>query len=86
MAKKSDRKEGSAGILPSTRRTTSDSAYYSELSAHLLLHSGDSLRRLLDFSKFVPRQNLTAFLTKYEIFKLVVDVPGSLVECGVFHG
>jgi hypothetical protein len=42
--------------------------------------------KMENFPKYVKRQNLTRFLALYEIFKLVVDVKGSIVECGVNHG
>ncbi len=42
--------------------------------------------KLENFPKYVRRQNLTRFLALYEIFKLIVDVKGSIVECGVHEG
>lgn len=42
--------------------------------------------KLENFPKYVRRQNLTRFIALYEIFKQVVDVKGSIVECGVFRG
>ena len=42
--------------------------------------------KMENFPKYVKRQNLTRFLAMYEIFKLVTDVKGSIVECGVNHG
>ena len=39
-----------------------------------------------NFPKYVPRQYLSYFLMKYEIFKKVLGVHGSIVECGVFQG
>lgn len=39
-----------------------------------------------NFPKYVRRQNLTRFLVLYEIFKKVLNVKGSVVECGVNHG
>lgn len=38
------------------------------------------------FPKFVSRQSMAKFLTKYEIFKKILPVNGSIVECGVLHG
>ena len=40
----------------------------------------------MNFPLYVPRQDLTRFLCKYEIFKRVLNVQGSIVECGVFFG
>ena len=42
--------------------------------------------RLENFPKYVRRQHLKRFLALYEIFKLVLPVKGSIVECGVFRG
>ncbi|MDB5703908.1 MAG: dTDP-6-deoxy-L-hexose 3-O-methyltransferase [Sphingomonas bacterium] len=39
-----------------------------------------------NFPKYVRRQNLTRFLALYEIFKRILPVKGSVVECGVNHG
>lgn len=42
--------------------------------------------KIENFPKYVRRQNLTRFLVLYEIFKRVLNVKGSIVECGVNHG
>jgi hypothetical protein len=42
--------------------------------------------RLENFPKYVRRQNLTRFLALYEIFKRVLTVKGSVIECGVNRG
>ncbi|OPH82074.1 TylF/MycF/NovP-related O-methyltransferase [Nitrobacter vulgaris] len=43
-------------------------------------------KKIENFPKYVRRQNLTRFLALYEIFKQVVEVKGSIVECGVHQG
>ncbi len=47
---------------------------------------GTTESKLDNFPKYVRRQALTRFLALYEIFKLVLPVKGSVVECGVFEG
>jgi Macrocin-O-methyltransferase (TylF) len=42
--------------------------------------------KIENFPKYVRRQNLTRFLALYEIFKRVLHVKGSIVECGVHQG
>lgn len=42
--------------------------------------------KLENFTKYVRRQHLKRFLALYEVFKLVMPVKGSIVECGVFRG
>ncbi|MBX7148138.1 TylF/MycF family methyltransferase [bacterium] len=43
-------------------------------------------KKIENFPKYVRRQNITRFLALYEIFKRVLPVKGSIVECGVFRG
>lgn len=43
-------------------------------------------QKIENFPKYVRRQNLTRFLALYEIFKMALDVKGSVIECGVNHG
>ncbi|HEY1455007.1 MAG TPA: TylF/MycF/NovP-related O-methyltransferase [Candidatus Dormibacteraeota bacterium] len=42
--------------------------------------------RLENFPKYVRRQHLTRLLVFYEVFKRVMGVKGSIVECGVNRG
>jgi len=42
--------------------------------------------RLENFPKYVRRQYLKRFLAMYEVFKRVLPVKGSVIECGVYHG
>ena len=49
--------------------------------------SGDPIEvRLENFPKYVRRQHLKRFLALYELFKLVLNVKGSIIDCGVFRG
>ena len=45
-----------------------------------------SLEKLMNFQMYVPRQTLTNLLVKYEIFKRILNVHGSIIECGVGFG
>jgi hypothetical protein len=42
--------------------------------------------KLNAFPRFVDRSYLSRFLVRYELFKKVLDVQGSAIECGVFDG
>ncbi len=42
--------------------------------------------KLDNFEKYVRRQSLARFLARYELFKMQMDIKGSIVECGVHHG
>ena len=46
----------------------------------------DLIEKIEAFPKFASRQAIAKFLTKYEIFKRILTVNGSIVECGVLHG
>jgi hypothetical protein len=43
-------------------------------------------KKMDNFEKFVPRQALSRFLARYELFKMIKDVKGDIVECGVYYG
>ncbi len=53
----------------------------------LLISCPNSIEtKLENFTKYVRRQKITRFLALYEIFKQILDVKGSIIECGVYHG
>lgn len=61
--------------------------YAAAALAELFEKSSDPIEtRLESFPKYVRRQNLTRFLALYEVFKRVLAVKGSIVECGVHRG
>ena len=43
-------------------------------------------KKIENFPKYVKRQNLTRFLALYELYKRILPIKGSIVECGVFRG
>ncbi|PDT58080.1 dTDP-6-deoxy-L-hexose 3-O-methyltransferase [Bradyrhizobium diazoefficiens] len=73
-------------MLDPKTQTPENERYYSEIEEYFQHSAGDVLARLRDFPKYVPRQNLSHFLAKNEIFKEILDVHGHIVECGVFMG
>ena len=44
------------------------------------------IEKIEAFPKYVTRQSIAKFITKYEIFKKILYVNGSIVECGVLYG
>lgn len=49
--------------------------------------SPDSIEtKLENFPKYIRRQKLTRLIALYELFKKVLHIKGSIIECGVFHG
>jgi hypothetical protein len=42
--------------------------------------------KLDNFERYVRRQQISRFLVRYELFKMTLQVKGSIVECGVHNG
>jgi len=67
-------------------RTEEELGYAGGLE-RLLRDSGYShVERMMNFPLYAPRQDVARFLVKHEIFRRVLHVQGSVVECGVFFG
>lgn len=63
-----------------------DYVYREALEQFISESSGTLTEKIENFARYVPRQNLARFLARYEIFKQIIDIQGSIVECGVFMG
>lgn len=48
--------------------------------------AGTFVEKMENFPKYVSRQSMARYMALYEIFKLVLPVQGSIVECGVNWG
>lgn len=46
----------------------------------------EPMEKLDAFPRYATRQAIAKFLTKYEIYKRILHVNGSIIECGVLHG
>jgi hypothetical protein len=68
------------------KSTDSEVEYRVGLESYFDNSVGSKVEKLQSFAKFVPRQNLTNFISKYEIFKQILPVQGSIIECGVYLG
>jgi Macrocin-O-methyltransferase (TylF) len=61
--------------------------YYWEQVEQLVKRRGYSLRDVLQhFPAYLMRRDLTKFLSHSELFKHVVDLPGCVVELGIYRG
>lgn len=47
---------------------------------------GTNLAKLENFTKYVPRESITRFLVRDEVFKMQLDVHGSILDFGVRRG
>lgn len=75
----------SPNIEPS--RTTADEvSYRSDLEAYYAASPFSHVEKLQNFAKYVPVQDLRKFLCRLELFRRVLHVHGSVVECGVLYG
>lgn len=67
-------------------RTTTEETVGKNI-AHIFDTGHDSTEiKLENFPKYVRRQALKRFLSMYELFKLILPIKGSVVECGVYKG
>lgn len=74
-----------------TKSTTFDSkkrdnAYWSSLDKLFKQRKYKSKEILRNWPSYVMRRDLRRFLSHYEIFKHTIDLPGCVVELGVFKG
>ena len=70
----------------STTRSEKEQTYAERMEQCIAESPFSSLERLQNFSLYTPRQDLTNFLVRYEIFKRVLTIQGSIAECGVLRG
>jgi len=75
-----------SGFFEPRTNTARDQEYRERISAHFESAKGTTYEKLWSFARFVPRQRLTMFLSKYEIMKKILEVQGSVVEVGVHFG
>lgn len=60
--------------------------YRNALEDYYSNSKGTNVWKLQNFPKYVPRQSLTRFIVRYEIFKKILNIQGSIVEIGVLDG
>lgn len=66
--------------------TKDEEQYYRDLEAHFHSSSGSHDDKMQSFPRFVSRQVQSIYLLKWELFKQILDVHGSIVEMGVLMG
>lgn len=70
----------------STTRSAKELSYAQQMEQCIAASPFSNGERLQNFTLYTPRQDLTNFLIRYEIFKRVLKVQGSIIECGVLRG
>lgn len=67
-------------------RTTNELQYQEKMGKFFMEASGSIFEKLSNFTRFVSRQDLALFLYKYELYKKILDIHGSILEFGVYRG
>jgi hypothetical protein len=67
-------------------QTPKDSEYYERLGKYFDDSLGTNLDKLRAFPKYAPVAEIGRFLAKSKLFEQILNVHGSIVECGVFMG
>jgi hypothetical protein len=75
-----------ARFLEPKRQTEKEIEYRVELEEYYKKSIGNNVEKLQNFAKYVPTQDLRKFVCRYELFKKILNVHGSIVECGTLFG
>jgi len=63
-----------------------DAAYKTAMESHLCALGRPLSYIAENFPKYCRRQELTRFLARHEMFQKILEVKGSIIECGVYSG
>jgi hypothetical protein len=77
---------GEAYRFSASTRSARELEYMTRLERRIEASPFSATERMMNFPLYTPRQDIARFLCKYEIFKRILGVQGSIVECGVFFG
>jgi len=70
----------------SKRNKKSEIDYRFQLQEHFNDCNGSVYEKLENFTNHISRQSTARFLALYEIYKLILPIHGSIIECGVNWG
>jgi hypothetical protein len=73
-------------FLEPARTTQKEIEFRIELEKYFKKSIGSNVEKLQNFAKYVPTQDLRKFICRYEVFKKILHIHGSIVECGVLYG
>lgn len=86
MGKQARKSNAGGAPLAGGFRTNAEQLEGSRNAQCFQRHPGSLETKLDNFPKYVRRQALTRFLALYEIFKQILPIKGSVIECGVYEG
>lgn len=79
-------KKYKSSALSINRNSNENLKYYDKLVDFYNSDDSDVLLKLRSFAIYTPRQVISDYLARYYLFEKIINVPGSIVECGVFNG
>jgi len=79
-------KKDPSRFLEPARTTRKEIGFRIELEKYFKKSIGSNVEKLQNFAKYVPTQDLRKFICRYELFKKILHIHGSIVECGVLYG
>lgn len=63
-----------------------DAQYRIALEQYIGKSMGSNVEKFQNFSKYSPASSMRKFLCKFQIFKKILPIQGSIIECGVLFG
>jgi len=69
-----------------SRTTENEIQFRAALDEYFRESIGTNVEKLQNFCKYVPTQDIRKLICRYELFKHILPVHGSIVECGVLYG
>ena len=73
-------------IADTKSRLPDELSYREELNSYIEASPLSGVEKMKNFAKYITRQDLSYFLLRYELFRKVLNIHGSVLECGVFLG
>jgi hypothetical protein len=73
-------------IVDTTTQTEQNLSYAANIGKYFDSSEDNSFDKLQNFPKYVPRQMLSRFIARHELFKLALNTHGHILECGVYMG
>jgi hypothetical protein len=64
----------------------SEKQYYAKIEAYYAACSGTYSEKMHAISRFVPRQALSYFMARNEVYKQILELHGAVLDFGIFRG
>jgi len=72
--------------MESSSHTPKDYDLLKQLEEYYKNSVGSHIDKITNFTKYLRSQDLRSFLARYELYKKILEIPGSIMECGIFYG